>query len=331
MDFDPTRLSMTDIIRLQTLLSQELARRFEIGAALVFTDIVGSTAYFARFGDEAGRQLQQLHIDLLSQTLPAGGGRIVDTAGDGAFACFPSATAAADAMTALLLHVSEENTHRARERQLALRIGLHWGRVLSDGVLVTGDAVNLCARIASSAEPGQIRLSRDTFQELDASHRLGCRPLPPVPLEGIGRAVELFELEWRDPAHFPRLLAIRETGQTIPLPAHDIVSLGRLEHVDGVPANDIVLALADPVATRQISRWHCELRRRAHGYALRAVSGQSTVVDGVTVRPGEDHPLRPGSVVVLSGVITLHFLSPSVDKRYGETTAIATRARSDAG
>jgi class 3 adenylate cyclase len=33
--------------------------------------------------------------------------------------------------------------------------------VLTDGVQVTGDVMNLCARIAASAEPGQIRLSRD--------------------------------------------------------------------------------------------------------------------------------------------------------------------------
>ena len=66
---------MTEIIRLQTLLSQELARRFATSAALVFTDIAGSTSYFARFGDEAGRQLQQLHIDLLEKVLPTHGGR----------------------------------------------------------------------------------------------------------------------------------------------------------------------------------------------------------------------------------------------------------------
>ena len=61
-------------------------------------------------------------------------------------------------MTTLLHHVSEENQHREREHQITLRVGLHWGRVLTDGVQVTGDAVNLCARICASADPGQIRL-----------------------------------------------------------------------------------------------------------------------------------------------------------------------------
>jgi hypothetical protein len=34
MNIDPACLSMTEIIRLQTLLSHELARRFEVSAAL---------------------------------------------------------------------------------------------------------------------------------------------------------------------------------------------------------------------------------------------------------------------------------------------------------
>ncbi len=308
MQFDPATLSMTEIIRLQNLLSQELSRRFEISAALGFTDIAGSTAYFARFGDEAGRQLQQLHIDLLEQCLPAHGGRIVDTAGDGAFTVWPGAAAAAEAMTSLLHRISVENEHRARDHQLTLRIGIHWGRVLSDGVQVTGDAVNLCARIATSADPGQIRLSRDLFQELGIAHRLLCRPIGPVELKGVGRSVELMGLEWRDPSRFPTAVLVRETGQVIPMPAQDIISFGRLEIIEGMSANDIVLALPDPAATRQISRWHFELRRRSTGYSLRAVSSQLTQVDGRPVPHGEEVPVKPGSTVELASVMTLQFV-----------------------
>ena len=310
MNLDPSTLTMTEIIRLQTLLSQELSRRFETSAALAFTDIAGSTAYFARFGDEAGRQLQQLHIDLLEKVLAGHGGRIVDTAGDGAFTVFNAATPAAQAMTELLHLASEENQHREREHQLTLRVGLHWGRVLTDGVQVTGDAVNLCSRIAASADPGQIRLSRDVFQELGIGHRLLSRPLGAVELKGAGRSVELMSLEWRDQTRFPTSVMIRETGAQIVLPAQDIVSFGRLEIIEGMNANDVVLSLPDPVASRQISRWHFELRRRPAGYVLRAVSSQLTTVDGVPVAHGEDVPIVPGSVVVLAEVMTLTFVSP---------------------
>ena len=57
---DPSVLSLPEILRLQDQLQQELTRRFQRPMALLFTDIVGSTAYFGRFGDVAGRQLQQL-------------------------------------------------------------------------------------------------------------------------------------------------------------------------------------------------------------------------------------------------------------------------------
>jgi class 3 adenylate cyclase len=328
MNIDPACLSMTEIIRLQTLLSHELARRFEVSAALAFSDVVGSTAYFARFGDEAGRQLQQLHIDLISLCLPEHGGRIVDTAGDGVFACFASASAAASAMTALLQRVSAENEHRARNQQLKVRIGLHWGRVLSDGVQVTGDAVNLCSRVANSADPGQIRVSRELFQELGADHRLACRRLGPMTLKGLDRDVELLSLEWQDSTLFPVSVRIPQTGQEILLPRQDIVSFGRLEMIEGMSANDVVLALPDAAATRQISRWHFELRRRPHGFVLRVLSSQPVSVDGQAVDRGTDVPIRPGSLVMLAGVMTLIFMSPHLGADLSdERTGISLGAR----
>jgi class 3 adenylate cyclase len=326
MNIDPSTLSMTEIIRLQNLLSEELSRRFEVSAALAFSDVAGSTAYFARFGDEAGRRLQQLHFDLLGPCLPAHGGRIVDTAGDGAFTCFASAAAAAQAMSQLLNGVTEANAHREREHQLILHVGLHWGRVLSDGAQVTGDAVNLCARIAGSAEPGQVRLSKDLFQQLGAQLRLMCRPLGAVALKGVGRSIELMSLDWRDPARFPKVAIVRETGQTFTLPAQDIVSFGRLETIDGVPGNDIVLSLPDPKATRLISRWHFELHRRIDGYLLRAVSSQPTVVDDVLAVAGQELRIRPGSSVRLSGVMTLQFESPQLRADDGRTVIVTPGA-----
>jgi class 3 adenylate cyclase len=330
MSFDPATLSMTEIIRLQNLLSQELARRFETSAALVFTDLAGSTAYFARFGDEAGRRLQQLHLDLLADAIRGHGGRIVDTAGDGAFSCFEQAEGAAQAIRRLLGSVTEANHTRGREHQLSLHVGLHWGRVLTDGDQVTGDAVNLCARVAASCEPGEVRLSRDLFQELSPGLRLMCKPLGNMDFKGVGRSVEVMALDWRDPAVFPTEVLLQPSGQTVPLPMRDIIAFGRLETIEGMAANDIVLALQDGEATRLISRWQFELHRRAGGYLLRPVSGQSTVVDGVEAQMGQDLPIRPGSVVVVAGVLTLRFQSPrwpgsEADAR--TVMSVSTRAR----
>ncbi len=136
-----------------------LKRRFEKVLCLCFSDVVGSTPYFARFGDAAGRGLQQRHFDVLGQALEPHGGRVVDTAGDGAFTVFSTAEQAAEAFIAMENLISAQNAGYAREHQLIVRVGMHWGPALTDGRSVTGDSVNFASRIASSGGPGEIRLS----------------------------------------------------------------------------------------------------------------------------------------------------------------------------
>jgi len=321
---DFSTLSMTEIIRLQNALQQELSRRFEHHVALAFSDIADSTAYFARFGDGAGRQLQQLHLDLLAECLPRRQGRIVDTAGDGAFLTFPAADAAIGALIDFEQVISVDNATRAREHQLQVRIGVHWGPVLTDGTAVTGDAVNLCARVAASARGGEMRITRDLYHELASKYRLSCRPLGVAVLKGVAREVELLALDWRDRSLFPARIRLEETREELDLPQQDIVSFGRLREHEGLPANDVVLTLPDPLQAQQISRWHFELRRFVDGYRLRPVSGAETEVDGTAVRKGHEVPVRPGSKVRIGGVLSITFLA-SPAPAGGPTTRILSR------
>lgn len=304
---DISSLTMTEIIRLQNILSRELKRRFERHTALAFSDIVGSTSYFAQHGDEAGRKLQQRHVDLLQQCL-GDEGRIVDTAGDGAFLCFTAVEDAMDALVAFEQQLQADNADRPRTEHLDVRVGVHWGPVLTDGEQVTGDAVNLCARIAGSAEVGEIRLSRDAANELhEPSKRLACEPLPPVELKGIARPVELLRFVWMDRHRFPDRARIEETGEDIVVPQLSTVSFGRLRSSEGVRGNDVVLLLPDRNQMMQVSRWHFELRRRPDGLVLRAVSDNVTEVDGAPVLRGAEVPVRRGTVVRVGKVMTLVF------------------------
>ncbi|MBS2028011.1 MAG: adenylate/guanylate cyclase domain-containing protein [Deltaproteobacteria bacterium] len=306
IDFDA--LSLTDMIQLQTQLASELKRRFEKRLALVFSDVVGSTQYFARFGDVAGRALQQRHLDLLRQSLGAEGGRIVDTAGDGAFTVFPSVENAVAAMSQVQELITAQNASHARDHQLVIRVGLHWGQVLTDGTLVSGDSVNLCSRVAGTCNPGDIRLTRAAFLELEPAKRLRCHGLPQVALKGISEPVEILRFEWRDTTRFPVRVRIRETGDEIPLPLQDLIAFGRLREQNGILANDVVLTLPDPYLAQQVSRWQFELRRRTDGFVLRAVSEQPNWVDGELVPKGAEVAIRPGSVVQVAKVMTLDFL-----------------------
>lgn len=175
-------------------------------------------------------------------------------------------------------------------------------------MLVSGDVVNICARIAESAQPGEIRLSRELYQELDSALRLQCHSVGNLDLQSTGRSLALLALNWLDHSRYPKMVRIRETEELIKLPLQDIVSFGRMRVIDGLTANDVVLNLPDPIATRKISRWHFELRRRPDGYYLRTLSSLLTCVDDQPAQIGEEVPLLPSSVVSISGVMTLEFL-----------------------
>ncbi len=302
-------LSMTELIRLQDVLSKAIVRRFEKRLALVFSDVVGSTPYFARFGDEAGRKLQQRHFDLLQSAITPEGGRVVDTAGDGAFLCFESTTSAARAMVQLQRAIVRDNDNRAQDHRLHVRVGLHVGPVLTDGQQVSGDAVNFCSRVAGAAGPGEIRLSQAAHVELaDVELRLRSHRQRAVELKGVERPQELFTLDWLDASRFPSLVRF-DDGSEVRLPTLDVIRFGRLREQDGVTANDVVISLSDPNLQGRISRWHFELLRRSDGFLLRSVSNSTTELDGRPVARGEEALLKPGAKVRLGGALTLEFFS----------------------
>lgn len=321
MDLDLEHLDLTEIIRLQNRLSDVLRRRFARSLALCFTDIVGSTPYFALHGDEAGHRLQQRHFDLVDRAFLPRGGRVVDTSGDGAFSVFPGVEAAAGALIELFRLLYDDNAGRAREDQLQVRSGLHWGEVLTNGAVVSGEAVNLCSRVAETGGSAEIRLTREAFRELPNPMKLRCLRLPPMPLKGVPGVVEVLVLEWQDLGLFPVSVHIEETGQTLTLPEQDTISFGRLADGEGgLSGNDIVLHAREPAATQSMSRFHFELRRKADGFVLRALTPRLTEVDGLVVPHGGEARVGPGSVVRVASTLTLTFLGAKPTEDPGLST-----------
>jgi class 3 adenylate cyclase len=331
MGVDLDALGLDELIRLQDLVARTLQRRFEHTVALAVTDIVGSTSYFARFGDQAGRALHQRHLDLVREVLPARGGRIVDTAGDGAFSCFAGVEEAAAALIELQARITADNVERPREHQLSVRAAIHWGRVLTDGTVVSGDAVNLCHRVAATADGAELRMTRAASLQLPVERRRLCRALRPVALKGIADTVEILVLHWRDRAAFPVAVRVEETGEEIPLPDRDTLRFGRLRERDGQPLCDVVLTLPDKEHCQSISRCHFELWRRPDGVRLRPVSDQRTEVDGEIVPRDAEVVVRAGSVARLSRRMTLTFLPLAGHVGAATDETIGPGQRSDQG
>jgi hypothetical protein len=192
-----------------------------------------------------------------------------------------------------------------------VRAGLHWGTVLTDGAEVTGDAVNICARVADQAVGAHIFVTSAAFDELPNELRVRCHIVPATHLKGVVRQIQLVELQWRVPGRYPAYVHLLETGERIPLPTDkDLIRFGRLKDSGGRPANDVVLALPDPTETRAISRWHFELRRLPEGFSVRNLSRQPLEVDDLTLETGENTRVQPGTRIDVAGVLTVVFSDP---------------------
>jgi class 3 adenylate cyclase len=313
MDFD--ELGLTELIRLQARISEVLTRRFEKPLCVAFSDVVGSSGYTAKHGDEAGRMLAQRHVDLITEATSAHRGRIVDTAGDGAFCVFESVSDGVNALAAL---------HREVGGAFAIRTAVHHGRVLTDGTVVSGDAVNFCARVVSSAQAGEVRLTRAAFHELESGERARCRALPLINLKDFGEGIPVFSYEWRDLTRFPIGIRVVETGNELTIPNKEVVSIGRLRtNTNGTPANDLVIVLPDADKAVLVSRWHLELRRSNDGLVVRPVSDRSVELNGAAIAKGEDAPVKVGDVLRLAGVVSLELLGESLSR-----SALSTRGGS---
>ncbi len=76
-------------------------------------------------------------------------GRIVNTAGDGLIAEFPSVVEAVQCAVEV-----QNELGAAADDKLRFRIGVHLGDVMIDGSDLLGEGVNLASRLESMSEPG---------------------------------------------------------------------------------------------------------------------------------------------------------------------------------
>jgi class 3 adenylate cyclase len=117
-------------------------------AAILFTDLVGSTELAAKVGDERWRDLLDTFRLAVRGEISRFGGREVDTRGDDFFAVFDRASSA--------IECSRE-VHRAVALMgLGTRSGIHVGEVDADGDDLQGVSVHVGARVAAHARPNEI-------------------------------------------------------------------------------------------------------------------------------------------------------------------------------
>ena len=155
-------------------------------ATILVTDIVGSTERASELGDRAWAELLDRHHTIVREQLEAFRGEEVDTAGDGFLATFDGPGRAIRAAVAI--------RDGLRESGIPVRCGLHTGEAERLGGKVAGIAVHLAARIADTAESGEILVS-DTVRSLVAGSGIEFADRRSVSLRGVPEEQHLFAVE----------------------------------------------------------------------------------------------------------------------------------------
>ena len=133
--------------------------------AILAADVVG---YSRLMEDDEAATVHELqgHHAVILPTVGRHGGRVVDTAGDGILAEFPSVIGATECAVALQTVMAERNEGVAEHRRMRFRIGINLGDVIHDDARIYGDGINIAARLEALAEPGGVLVSSTVFDHV---------------------------------------------------------------------------------------------------------------------------------------------------------------------
>ena len=159
--------------------------------AIVFVDLVRFSDWALDAGDDAALELLRQVGATVDPILTGRGGRIVKRLGDGLMAVFDDPSEAVDAAL--------EASERVREVRVdgyspELRAGIHFGRPRKLGSDLFGVDVNVAARVADAAGPGQVLVSEAVCDRLE-SGEVALRRKRRFKAQGAPKGMKVFAAE----------------------------------------------------------------------------------------------------------------------------------------
>lgn len=209
--------------------------------AIVVVDVVESVRLMREHEADFIERWRRFVNLVRTQLLPSTAGRMVKSLGDGMLLEFERVPAAMNAALAIQRRIDDINVGAAPSARIALRVGGHVSEVVVDADDIYGAGVNLAARLASLAGPGEIVVSSEVRDELVAGLDAEVEDLGECFLKHIDTPVRAFRVGPVGPR--PEVPAASE-------PAADLRAVAAVVPFDwlGDPAQSEHLALGDLIA-----------------------------------------------------------------------------------
>lgn len=180
---------------------------------VLFSDIRGFTSMSEQLNPEIVVQILNEYFADMTPIVFDHHGLLDKFMGDGMMALFgvpyPSDDAASNAVSAAVamqrgMAALNEDLRTLGLSEVAIGIGINTGTVTVGYIgsrertdyTAIGDAVNLAARLEKRAEPGQIIISRSTFDAI--GDKFPVRPCDRVMVKGKQESIEIYEVLWQE-------------------------------------------------------------------------------------------------------------------------------------
>jgi adenylate cyclase len=178
-----------------------------IEGTVIFIDICGFTSLSEKLPAHTVVDLLNRYFDLMVKEVIAQGGYVDKFMGDAVMAVFRGEyhlDRAVDAALAMRARLEAESNEKVpgTDYRPAVSIGINTGEMVSGNIgsaslkrldyTVIGDTVNVSQRLQSSAKPGQIIVSKATYERLQESFQ--CQPVGEVVLKNKQHPVMTYEV-----------------------------------------------------------------------------------------------------------------------------------------
>lgn len=169
--------------------------------AVLFTDIVGSTAMTQERGDDAAQLVVREHNRIVREALALHGGKEIKHTGDGIMATFSQISNAVEGAVAM-----QEACRRANDGNpdlgLGLCIGVNAGEPIHEDGDIFGTPVQMAARVLSKAEGDEIAVS-NLVKEMCSGKSFEFSKKGDYELKGFAEPVPIFLVDWQRGLHAP--------------------------------------------------------------------------------------------------------------------------------
>jgi class 3 adenylate cyclase len=166
--------------------------------AVLFTDVVGSTAFFKTRGDIHGREMLRTHHHMAMSIVEEYGGSLIKEVGDSVLVYFPDPVEALKAAIKMQHKFLLHNQASSPEDEIHVRIGLHHGKVIVEEKDIYGDVVNVAAKLTNLAGGDQIFVSHEIYETTREAPLAQFERIDFWNMKNVPDGLSIYKVIWED-------------------------------------------------------------------------------------------------------------------------------------